>query len=81
VRSDARSFETSDARNDVKSNEMSDGRSDEVSFRVSVLGYFPVNSEMSFLTSFEGSLEEKDKGIERSKDRVTDGGHYLSSLV
>jgi hypothetical protein len=57
VRSNALNLETSDARSDVKSNEMSDGRSDEVSLRISVLRYFPANSETSFLASFEGSFQ------------------------
>ena len=56
-RSDALSFEMSDARSDEASSEMSDGRSYEVSFRVSFLRCFPANSETSFPTSFQGSIQ------------------------
>ena len=56
ARSNAPSLETSDEKSDVTSTEMSNGRSDEVSLRVSVLRYFPANSEANFLTSFQGSL-------------------------
>ena len=84
VRSDALSDEAGDARCDVTSIEMSNGMSDEVSFRVSLLRYFPANSEASLLTSFEasfqGSNEERDEGlrlrlirvIEKSEDRPQD---------
>jgi hypothetical protein len=61
-RSNELSFETSDERSDVTSFEMSDGMSDEVCFRVSVLRYFPADSETSLLTSFRGSNEERDEG-------------------
>jgi len=73
VRSDAPSFDPSDARSDAASIEMSDGRSDEVSFRTSFSRRFPANSETSFLASFQGSFEERDKGIERPRDRVVEG--------
>jgi hypothetical protein len=73
-RSNALSFETSDAPCDVTSIEMSDGRSDEVSFRVSVLRYFPASCETSFLASFQRSFEERDKGIERPRDRAAHSG-------
>ena len=63
-RSNALSFETSDARSNVTSFEMSYGRSYEVSSRVSVPGYFPANSETSFLTSLQGSFEERNRGVE-----------------
>jgi hypothetical protein len=59
ARSDALSLEASDARSDVTSIEMSDGRSDEVSFRVSVLRHFPANSETSYPTSFQGSIQRR----------------------
>jgi hypothetical protein len=57
---------------------MSDGRSDEVSFRVSILRYFPANSDTSFLTSLQGSFEVRDKGIEKPRDRVAVGPAWLS---
>jgi hypothetical protein len=81
VRSDVLSFVSSDAKSDARSDvtsiEMSNGRSVEVGLRTSVLRYFPVNFEASFLTSFQTRLlarirlgvEERDRGIERSRDR------------
>jgi hypothetical protein len=53
ARSQALSLKTSDARSDVTSTKMSDGRSNEVSLRISVLRYFPANSETSFQLCLE----------------------------
>jgi len=61
VRSNALSDETSDARSDVTSIEMSDGRSNVVCLPVGVLRCCPANSETSFLTSFQGSNDERDE--------------------
>jgi hypothetical protein len=58
--SDAKSDEQSTAR----SFQTSDGRSDEVSFRVSVLWCFPVNSEANFPASFHRSFELRVSGSE-----------------
>ena len=74
VSSNALSIETSDARSDEASTEMSDG----VSFRVSVLRCFPVNSGPSFLASFPASFRRSSElpvcgserqGIKGSRDR------------
>jgi len=88
-RSDVLSFVSSDAKSDERSHvtsiELSDGRSDEASLQVSVLLHLPASFETSFLTSFQGSNEEREEmtpdevrcqKLEARGQRCGGGGEY-----
>jgi hypothetical protein len=62
------------ARCDATSFELSNGRCYEVSSRVSILRHFPVNSETSFLVSFQGS-HQGHFGFQIDECRLTNCGH------